>query len=255
MKKFINIICCMLLAVCMTLTLSACGGNNPDSDLVTITLNEMNGKPTQTVRVHKGVTIPGGSAFSNWPTRYEWFFDAWYLDEECSTLAEGHIVNEDMTIYAGWKDHKVIPHYNSYPEPYNTLFDADIVVTYNANSGIVNLSGSIKAIGDMTGELSNETIEVSVRYDWLSDEMFMDQYVSDEVSCWTSFRFTLSKEDNFTMENINASFNRYSTERPNISASIENIYSGGFVTGRHTSYISVISGEQGSPTIQYNHNK
>lgn len=72
----------------------------------------------------------------------------------------------------------------------------------------------------------------------------------------------MQKSNNFTMNNINVSFNRYNTETTNITAALSNIYSNeGYVSSRAPkTFINAITtkdseGFSTQATIQYNHNK
>jgi len=245
MKKIFSIrkILIALCAVISVFAFCACNTNR----MPVITLDKQNGEALEyfTVPYKNVATYESGAKLFPNPEREGWFFDGWYLDKECTQTAYGVYVTEDVVFYAGWTDTLTLTcSTDAWNITFDKLFEVNASAKLHEQYGEViypAITVSVNALGDFTGEKSTDSIEVGIRYEWLSDEMFMGEYVSDEVVAWAFVRATLEKENNYSITD-----NEIEVTNGNMSGITQSTFS-----NQHCrAYIQFIFGE---PTIQYNH--
>ena len=240
MKTVWKPLCGLVLAASLLSPLAGCGNT-----LRVITLDKRNGEALEKIEApHIGARTykSGAKLFPN-PTRKDWFFDGWYLDEACTQTAYDVPVEKDVTFYAGWTDSITVP--QTTPAwlivDYTELFTITATAAPYGSDGEVKLTVTVTPTGDFTGEKSADEIEMQISYDWLSDEQFMGEYVSDEVVSYACTRLTLKKENGFAVQNEVFIVDKYNCN---------NVHSYTFNNPRTRIKIHYIFYE---PTLQYNH--
>lgn len=201
MKRNISIVA--LFISLLMLTFVGCDNN----EYPIVTLDKQNGEPNEQVQLTQKTDIAynnGINLFSN-PSRQGWFFNGWFLDKECTQSVSQYKIEKDVTFYAGWTD--CVSFAGSY-EPWNVSYDDLFTLSgtamlverpYVANFMEVELTLTITATGDFTGDKSTDKLSVWVAYEWLNDEQFLGEYVSDEVIARASTLITLEKSNNFSV--------------------------------------------------------
>jgi len=189
--KHIKILLFTAGAVVMTLTAILFGGCNKKP---IVTFEKNNGEAPEQIEVVRGdwTDKTGNMLISN-PIREGYFFNGWFLDEQCTKSAYGVHINENLTFYADWTDTYIIPDYmpvwlfNGYEDLFAVTTKAE---PYNLTAGVsqLKLTLSVTPKGDFTGKLTTDRFELQITHKWLSDEMFMGEYVSDEVVAYVCLR-------------------------------------------------------------------
>ena len=179
-------LCCFVLIGC---------DRNP-----VVTLDKRNGEPIETVQMQsKNYYWHYGAADFPAPSRAGYFFTGWFTDPDCTQSAHGLVIDKDVTLYAGWSDKvKLTTDYELWNAPFTDLFE----VTASAapqDYGSVSVTASVTAKSDFTGAESADSFQLVVRYEWLSDEKFMGEYVSDEVVAYATIWVTVTKDDNYSV--------------------------------------------------------
>lgn len=239
MKNVWKPLCGLALAASLFAPLAGCGNRLP-----VITLDKRNGEALEKIEApHIGASTcrSGAKLFPN-PTRKDWFFDGWYLDEACTQTAYDVPVKKNVTFYAGWTDTITVPQ----TTPAWLIVDYTELFTVTATAAPygddeVKLTVTVTPTGDFTGEKSADEIEMQISYDWLSDEKFMGEYVSDEVVSYACTRLTLQKKNGFAVQNKVFIVDKYNCN---------NVHSYTFGNPRNKIKIHYIFYE---PTLQYNH--
>lgn len=246
-KKICAGINCALSVLLIAITFVGCGVSKP-----VITLDKRNGEPLERVTApHSGAqTYKAGTMLFPNPTRDGWFFNGWFLDEQCTSSAYGVPIKKDTTFYADWVDSITVPP-DAMPWPiedYSELFTVSSTVEpYGTANGLpqLKLTLSVTPTGDFTGENSTDRFELQVTHYWLSDEKFLDEYVSDEIVALFGVRDVwLEKDKGYSLhdEVFIMDYNNNYLEYP--------IYSDTF-SNPHTK--TVINYIFGNPTLQYKH--
>ena len=243
LRKKIGCVCLALVAVAF----AGCGIRKP-----VITLDKRNGEPLERVEApYRGAqTYRSGTMLFPNPTRKGWFFDGWFLDEACTQSAYDVPVNRDVTFYAGWTDRVTVPYdmptwrFKDYGDLFTVTTKAE---PYTPLYGIprLKLTLSVTPKGDYTGRESTDRIELQITHYWLSDEKFLDEYVSEEVVAYVGVRDVwLEKEKGYALKDevILVDYNNEHLEHP--------IYSYTFANPHVKSEINYIFYE---PTLQFNH--
>lgn len=245
-KKFKQI-GCILSAIIIATVFVGCSNSKP-----IITLDKRNGEPLERIEVpYVGAeTYKSGSMLFPNPIRKGWFFNGWFLDEQCTQSAYGVHIKSDTTFYADWVDSITVPFYTPtwlISEDYSELFTVSSTVEpYAPAYGLprYKLTLSVTPTGDFTGENSTDRIEIQVTHYWLSDEKFLDEYVSEEIEAYVAVRVWLQKDKGYALHNevIIESYNNNSFEYP--------IYPSTFLNRHTKTAINYIFSE---PTLQYKH--
>lgn len=63
----------------------------------------------------------------------------------------------------------------------------------------MSVTASVTAKSDFTGAESADSFQLVIRYEWLSDEQFMGEYVSDEVVAHATIWVTVTKDNNYSV--------------------------------------------------------
>ena len=179
-------LCCFVLIGC---------DRNP-----VVTLDKRNGEPIETVQMQsKNYYWHYGAADFPAPSRAGYFFTGWFTDSACTQSAHGLVIDKDVTLYAGWSDKvKLTTDYELWNAPFTDLFE----VTASASPrdyGSVSVTASVTAKSDFTGAESADSFQLVIRYEWLSDEKFLGEYVSDDVVAHATIWVTVTKENNYSV--------------------------------------------------------
>lgn len=245
-KKLYAIAICLISAISLSSLFVGCGRNPA------VTLDKRNGEPTAEVQLpHRNEYYYDGDYMFPAPSRSGWFFDRWYLDENCTEIVpDGYNITRDTTFYAGWVDSITVPGYvpDRLIKSYDDLFSLDVTAEpygYMYGLPLIKFTVNVTPKGDFTGENSADRIELQIGYSWLSDEKFLDEYVSDEVLSYIDFRDVwLEKENGYALKN-KVFIKDYNPEHWDFP-----IYDYTFANERTEAKIEYVFGE---PTLQYKH--
>lgn len=167
-----------------------------------VTLDKQNGEPNEEVQlIHKVQYI-----FSNEfpiPSREGWFFNGWFLDKECTQPVYMHKTSNDITIYADWTDSVTFTNgQECWNANFSDLFTASGTAVPYGDYGEIELTLTVTANGDFTGDKSTDEVKVWVRFEWLSSEQFLGEYVSDEVEASAAAVISLNKSNNYSVSDL-----------------------------------------------------
>lgn len=248
-KKVLTAINCALIMLLIAIILVGCDTTSKPI----ITLDKRNGEPLEQVEVSyigEATYQSGAMLFPN-PTREGWFFNGWFLDEQCTQSAYDYPVKQDTIFYAGWVDSITVPFYHPtwLIKDYSELFTATTKVEPYEMSpyGLPQLKITLNVTpkGDFTGINSTDRFELQITHYWLSDEKFMGEYVSNDVVASVCMRNVwLEKDKDYTLLNevIIMEYNNENLEYPITSFTLSN--------PRTKTVINYIFDE---PTLQYKH--
>ncbi len=243
-KKMRPILCCALAVLFAAAIFTGCGSNP------VITLEKRNGEPAERIELpYSGAaTYKSGSMLFPDPTRENRFFNGWFLDEKCTQSAYGVPIKKDTTFYADWVDSIIVPanvptwQIKDYSELFTVSTSAE---PYEEVDGLpqLKLTISVTPTGDFTGANSTDRFELQITHYWLSDEKFLDEYVSEEVVASIYTRDVwLEKGNGYSLQNESfiISYNNNYLDRPIYPSTFENL---------HTK--TVINRIFEEPTLQY----
>lgn len=130
----------------------------------------------------------------------------------CTQSAHGLVIDKDVTYYAGWSDKVTLTHeYELWNAPFTDLFE----VTASASPrdyGSVSVTASVTAKSDFTGAESADSFQLVIRYEWLSDEQFMGEYVSDDVVAHATIWVTVTKDNNYSITDYTELVSEHNTD-------------------------------------------
>lgn len=189
LRKSISAAVICLLAAGLLSSVAGCTENENKNPV--ITLIKRNGEPDEKIQISVSQTTFKLSNHSiEYPKREGWFFDGWYLDEDCTQSADGATIDKDVTFYAGWTDSILVNQYTKYETPwkisgYDDLFSLSVKVEPYENDEFgypqMKFTVNVTPKGDFTGDEASDRFEMQIGYIWMSDEKVLGEYVSDEV--------------------------------------------------------------------------
>ena len=239
MKRFLKVLSGVMAVACLTAALAACG-DEPSTQQPVVTLDLRDGSAPQQISVAHGDLVMKNSPFKI-PKREGWFFDSWYLDENCTQSAINARILEDTKIYAGWTDTTVVPmNQTAFSVPYEDLFDISIRAVPGGWENTAKLYITVTPKGDFTGKNSTDRFEIQVTHNWLSNEQFLGEYTNEVTAYACAREIYLEKSNNYTLTDYEVTTGGTTipdyvfNENRRTSAKIDYIY--------------------GDPTLQYNHN-
>lgn len=75
----------------------------------------------------------------------------------------------------------------------------------------MSVTASVTAKSDFTGAESADSFQLVIRYEWLSDEQFMGEYVSDDAVAHATIWVTVTKDNNYSVVDYTELVPEYNT--------------------------------------------